>query len=435
MSLEQNNAGDTQTITLDIQLFPHSETPLHRQDQNRPFLFTPVEKKVVYGNIVQIGRKIDRSKDTHRGTTREDRAAQNVSTDYNHMSSDKDGKTNYDCVAFRSKVVSRHHAEIWVGKDEQLYFRDVGSSSGSFLNRLRLSPSGKESRPYPLKSGDIIQLGVDYQGRQEEIYKAVMIKVFINSKKGPAKAANKQKLNKAMRMLLSAMNPNAQAGDDNGPIDCCICINTMAPFQALFLAPCSHCFHYKCVTSLLGAGFMFQCPLCRQVANLEASVQDDLDEEMLVEEDDDCNSVSAGNSSGEEIVAPAAELQSSPMNIPGSERPATTVLERIISPSTPENHSNMPINLDRHATVQLVSEPEPEVPADNANELYESLIKLSSMMTDGDVTMNDHDQMQQSITKVKAILGPIFGNTAEMSVAQKEMLANLLFQNSNEQGN
>lgn len=51
-----------------------------------------------------------------------------------------------------------------------MYFRDVGSSSGTFLNRLRLSPSGKESRPYPLKSGDIIQLGVDYQGRQEGIY-------------------------------------------------------------------------------------------------------------------------------------------------------------------------------------------------------------------------------------------------------------------------
>jgi pSer/pThr/pTyr-binding forkhead associated (FHA) protein len=43
----------------------------------------------------------------------------------------------------------------------------VGSSSGSFLNRLRLSPSGKESRPYPIQSGDIIQLGVDYQGRQD----------------------------------------------------------------------------------------------------------------------------------------------------------------------------------------------------------------------------------------------------------------------------
>ena len=34
---------------------------------------------------------------------------------------------------------------------------------------MRLSPSGKESRPYPLKDGDIIQLGVDYGGKQEGI--------------------------------------------------------------------------------------------------------------------------------------------------------------------------------------------------------------------------------------------------------------------------
>ncbi len=113
------------------------------------------------------------------------RATNNVSVDSTHMSvgENKDGSGKpspniTDCIAFRSKVVSRHHAEIWVGKDSQvsslsfkcqLYFRDVGSSSGSFLNRLRLSPTGKDSRPYPLKSGDIIQLGVDYQGRQDGI--------------------------------------------------------------------------------------------------------------------------------------------------------------------------------------------------------------------------------------------------------------------------
>lgn len=68
------------------------------------------------------------------------------------------------------------------------------------MNRLRLSPSGKESRPYPINSGDIIQLGVDYQGRQEgrndftvEIYKAVMIKIFLNNKKGQPAPASRQK--------------------------------------------------------------------------------------------------------------------------------------------------------------------------------------------------------------------------------------------------
>jgi len=52
-------------------------------------------------------------------------------------------------------------------KKKKLYFRDIGSSSGTFLNKLRLSPSGKESRPYLLRSGDVIQLGIDYHGKKE----------------------------------------------------------------------------------------------------------------------------------------------------------------------------------------------------------------------------------------------------------------------------
>jgi hypothetical protein len=46
---------------------------------------------------------------------------------------------------------------------------------------MRLSPSNRESRPYPLKDGDVIQLGVDYQQRPEDIYKAVVMKVLIQS--------------------------------------------------------------------------------------------------------------------------------------------------------------------------------------------------------------------------------------------------------------
>jgi hypothetical protein len=67
-------------ISVEFQLFPHSETPLHRQDQsNRPFLFSPVEKRISHGTMVHIGRKIDRNKEAQRGTTREDRLRQSLS--------------------------------------------------------------------------------------------------------------------------------------------------------------------------------------------------------------------------------------------------------------------------------------------------------------------------------------------------------------------
>lgn len=81
-------------------------------------------------------------------------------------------------LAFKSKVVSRSHAEIWL-ESSKFFIRDTKSSSGTFLNHLRLSPAGHESRPYQLRDGDILQLGVDYQGGSEDIYKSVKIKIEV----------------------------------------------------------------------------------------------------------------------------------------------------------------------------------------------------------------------------------------------------------------
>ncbi|KAG2083157.1 SMAD/FHA domain-containing protein, partial [Suillus cothurnatus] len=64
-------------------------------------------------------------------------------------------------LVFRSKVVSRYHAEIW-SNDGKFYIKDTKSSTGTFLNHLRLSPADTESKPHQLKHGDIVQLGVDY---------------------------------------------------------------------------------------------------------------------------------------------------------------------------------------------------------------------------------------------------------------------------------
>ncbi|KAJ7835719.1 SMAD/FHA domain-containing protein [Mycena olivaceomarginata] len=89
-------------------------------------------------------------------------------------------------IAFNSKVVSRVHVEIWVqvgngncrqGGGIRFFIRDTKSSSGTFLNHVRLSPANTESRPHQVKDGDILQLGVDYQGGAESIYKSVKIRV------------------------------------------------------------------------------------------------------------------------------------------------------------------------------------------------------------------------------------------------------------------
>src|SRR5260370_7487468 len=46
--------------------------------------------------------------------------------------------------------------------------------------------------------------------------------------------------------------------------------------QALFIAPCSHAFHYKCIRPMLETHHpAFSCPLCRTFANLEEDVEID----------------------------------------------------------------------------------------------------------------------------------------------------------------
>ena len=89
--------------------------------------------------------------------------------------SDLDSFTNK--LDFESRVVSRAHAEIWAETGGKFFIRDTKSSSGTFLNHIRLSPANSESRPFELKDGDVIQLGVDYNGGTKDIYRCVRMKV------------------------------------------------------------------------------------------------------------------------------------------------------------------------------------------------------------------------------------------------------------------
>jgi len=48
--------------------------------------------------------------------------------------------------------------------------------------------------------------------------------------------------------------------------------------QALFIAPCSHTFHYKCLRPILQAHHpSFTCPICRTYADLDEDVEFDDD--------------------------------------------------------------------------------------------------------------------------------------------------------------
>lgn len=81
-------------------------------------------------------------------------------------------------VTFKSKVISRAHAEIWFNNGK-FYIRDIKSTSGTFLNDLRLSPTNSESKWHLLSDGDIVQLGEDYEGGTENIHKCVKIRIDV----------------------------------------------------------------------------------------------------------------------------------------------------------------------------------------------------------------------------------------------------------------
>ncbi|KAI9894340.1 MAG: hypothetical protein M1814_003096 [Vezdaea aestivalis] len=82
-------------------------------------------------------------------------------------------------VGFKSKVVSRRHCEFWC-QGGQWFIKDCASSSGTFLNHIRLSQPNVESRPFPVNDGDVIQLGIDFKGGEEAIFRCVKIRVETN---------------------------------------------------------------------------------------------------------------------------------------------------------------------------------------------------------------------------------------------------------------
>ncbi|KDN33488.1 hypothetical protein RSAG8_13424, partial [Rhizoctonia solani AG-8 WAC10335] len=194
-------------------------------------------------------------------------------------------------IAFRSKVVSRAHAEIWCAPNGKFMIRDTRSSSGTFLNHTRLSAPNIESRPNELHDGDIVQLGVDYQGGNEEIYRCVKMRVEVGREwQLEANEFNTGAL-KQLQTLQGGQSSkdkgkarvsgaSAIAGPSNSRktsvADCCICLFPVAILQSLFIAPCSHCFHYKCIRPLLVKHHPgFSCPLCRTFADLEEDVEKD----------------------------------------------------------------------------------------------------------------------------------------------------------------
>lgn len=192
-----------------LRLFPH-------HDSNRPgrqsLNFSPVSRTLPNENsIIRVGRYSERE---------------------GPAVSQPSGPSDAP-VGFKSKVVSRKHCEFSF-VDGQWNVRDVASSSGTFLNHIRLSQPNQESRLYPIKDGDIIQLGIDFRGGEEMIFRCVKIRIECN-RSWQKKPNNFNKQRQAQLRGLTKDQPGANSNTG----ECSICLgNVLVSFLPVRKALC-----------------------------------------------------------------------------------------------------------------------------------------------------------------------------------------------------
>ncbi|KAK9470710.1 uncharacterized protein V1510DRAFT_422259 [Dipodascopsis tothii] len=275
-------------------------TPFIDHSSTTPALyFEPIERRGRAGNIIRLGRYTDKREASKLAAATGD-------------------EVYFSPVVFKSKVVSRAHAELWV-ENKQWYVKDIMSSSGTFLNHVRLSPPSQTSQPYPIKDGDILQLGMDFRGGAEEVYKCVKMRLEVNR-------SWQKRINMFNASAHTRLRTLTTTGQQNGQSqECSICLVAVAPCQALFVAPCSHVWHYKCIRPIVIKAYpQFLCPNCRAVCDLEADVDVGDIADVILDSDSDL------------AKSPAGE----PMDISEpSMNPSTT--DTVDPPSilTPPNHA------------------------------------------------------------------------------------------------
>ncbi|KAJ5098690.1 E3 ubiquitin-protein ligase DMA2 [Penicillium argentinense] len=215
-------------------------------------------------------------------------------------------------VGFKSKVVSRKHCEFMF-VNGQWHVKDVGSSSGTFLNHMRLSQPNMTSRLYSIKDGDIVQLGIDFRGGEEMIFRCVRIRIECNR----SWQQQPNEFNKNTESLIKNLGKGDTA-DYSGCRECSICLGSvLRPYQCLFMAACAHVWHYKCISRLLHSPDypMFQCPNCRAFTDLSAEVDDTPEYET---ESKKAAAAKAGPAPEDETEGPSRSATQTPAEAPAT---------------------------------------------------------------------------------------------------------------------
>ncbi|KAJ5690080.1 E3 ubiquitin-protein ligase DMA2 [Penicillium macrosclerotiorum] len=268
-------------------------------------------------------------------------------------------------VGFKSKVVSRKHCEFMY-TNGQWHIKDVGSSSGTFLNHMRLSQPNMVSRLYSIKDGDIVQLGIDFRGGEEMIFRCVRIRIECNR----SWQQQPNEFNKNTESLIKNLGKGDTA-DYSGCRECSICLGSvLRPYQCLFMAACAHVWHYKCISRLLHSPDypMFQCPNCRAFTDLSAEVDDtnDVDhekgEKTPADGEADALNVSEGRPS-----EPQLETEETPPNGTGPQQVSASLGTHAEEPDLATDVENLHLQDDQQTGADLDDGRSSNSPAPNTS--------------------------------------------------------------------
>ena len=177
-------------------------------------------------------------------------------------------------IIFKSKVISRIHGSFKVDAFGNWYLYDHCSSSGTFLNNVRLSSSKNSSEDHLLKDMDIIQFGVTLNDPQGHIYRSVKLRIELNYN------WKRKKVN-ILSNPSTSINPSLPFLQEED--DCSICLSQLMKNQPMFVSHCSHVWHFNCILPIVQATYpQFNCPNCRSYIDFQ-----DFDDSSSEEEDGD----------------------------------------------------------------------------------------------------------------------------------------------------
>jgi hypothetical protein len=185
--------------------------------------------------------------------------------------------------------------------------------------------------------------------------------------------------------------------------DCSICLEPIAvsffpflywyhtltvqqPCQSLFVAPCSHTWHYKCIRTILNGPMWphFLCPNCRAVADLEAEVDDpyadgDWEEVDAEEEEEEAAAVEAPVETAADTEPSISEEE---LNIELSPRTSPEPSLPVEEDSNEVEDSAVPTIRTSEALASLGSQPDLADPAnvrslDSQNDSHSSVAPIN----------------------------------------------------------